>query len=57
MVKFQKWHEEHEAAIIRRTEENKKNFRARQQRPIIRRVEDAVASEAISSGETSDIAE
>lgn len=57
MVKFQKWHEEHEAAIVRRTEENRKNLRARQQRPIIRRVEDAVASGASSSAETSDAAE
>ncbi len=57
MVKFQKWHEEHEAAIVRRTEENKKNLRARQQRPIIRRVEDAVASGAASSADTSDAAE
>jgi small subunit ribosomal protein S16 len=57
MVKFQKWHEEHEAAIVRRTEENKKNLRARQQRPIIRKVEDAVASEASASAETSDAAE
>ncbi|HSK13511.1 MAG TPA: 30S ribosomal protein S16 [Phnomibacter sp.] len=40
MVKFQKWHEEHEAAIVRRTEENKKNLRARRQQPIIRKVEE-----------------
>ena len=29
MVKFQKWHEEHEAALKRRTEENRKNQRAK----------------------------
>lgn len=57
MVKFQKWHEEHEASIVRRTEENKKNLRARQQRPIIRKVEDAVAQEASASTENSDVAE
>ncbi len=57
MVKFQKWHEEHEAAIVRRTEENKKNLRARQQRPILRKVEDAAAHEASASSETSDAAE
>jgi small subunit ribosomal protein S16 len=57
MVKFQKWHEEHEAAIVRRTEENRKNLRSRQQRPIIRRVEDAVASEASASAQAPDAAE
>jgi small subunit ribosomal protein S16 len=29
MVKFQKWHEEHEAAVKRRTEEHKKAQRAK----------------------------
>jgi small subunit ribosomal protein S16 len=57
MVKFQKWHEEHEAAIVRRTEENRKNLRSRQQRPIIRRVEDAVAQEASASSQAPDAAE
>jgi small subunit ribosomal protein S16 len=57
MVKFQKWHEEHEAAIVRRTEENRKNLRSRQQRPIIRRVEDAVAQEASASAQAPDAAE
>jgi small subunit ribosomal protein S16 len=41
MVKFQKWHEEHEAALVRRTEENKKNLRARRPAPFIRKVEEA----------------
>jgi len=40
MVKFQKWHEEHEAALVRRTEENKKNLRARRPAPFIRKVEE-----------------
>jgi small subunit ribosomal protein S16 len=41
MVKFQKWHEEHEAALVRRSEENKKQLRARRQSPVIKKVEEA----------------
>ena len=39
MVKFQKWHEEHEAAVRKRSEEHKKTQRARKQTPVVRRVE------------------
>lgn len=52
MVKFQKWHEEHEAAVVRRTEENKKNLRARRPSPVVRKVEEASVAEAeVSSAE------
>jgi small subunit ribosomal protein S16 len=51
MVKFQKWHEEHEAAIARRTDENKKNLRARQQKPVIRKVEEVATAEVSSADE------
>lgn len=39
MVKFQKWHEEHEQTIQRRNEEHKKAARARRQQAPVRRVE------------------
>ena len=39
MVKFQKWHEEHEAAVRKRSEEHRKTQRARKQTPVVRRVE------------------
>lgn len=40
MVKFQKWHEEHEAALIRRSEENKRTLRARRPAAVIKKVEE-----------------
>jgi small subunit ribosomal protein S16 len=46
MVKFQKWHEEHEAAVVRRTEENRKNLRTRRPLPVVRKVEEAPVAEA-----------
>ena len=48
MVKFQKWHEEHEAALVRRSEENRKNVRARRPMPVIRKVEEVSAPVADS---------
>jgi small subunit ribosomal protein S16 len=57
MVKFQKWHEEHEAAIVRRSEENRKNLRARQQKPIIRKVEEVPSAVPAPEAESSDAAE
>jgi len=40
MVKFQKWHEEHEAAVRKRSEEHRKTQRARKPTtPVVRRVE------------------
>jgi small subunit ribosomal protein S16 len=48
MVKFQKWHEEHEAALVRRSEENRKNVRARRPMPVIRKVEEVAAPVADS---------
>jgi len=39
MVKFQKWHEEHEAAVKRRSEEHRKNQRAKRGGAPVRRVE------------------
>jgi len=57
MVKFQKWHEEHEANIVRRTEENRKQVRSRRTPPTIRKAEpaaQAAASEgAAAEGEAS----
>jgi small subunit ribosomal protein S16 len=57
MVKFQQWHEEHEAAIVRRGEENKKNLRARRPQPVIRKVEEAAPAAGEAPAETSDSAE
>jgi small subunit ribosomal protein S16 len=44
MVKFQKWHEEHEANIARRKEANKKDVRARRTPPTIKKVEPVQAA-------------
>ena len=46
MVKFQAWHEEHEANINRRKEANKKNQKARNTPPTIKKVEAAVVEAA-----------
>jgi small subunit ribosomal protein S16 len=43
MIKFQAWHEEHEANNIRRQEEARKQQRARRQPPVIKKVEVKVA--------------
>lgn len=48
MVKFQKWHEEHESALVRRADENKKNLRARRPAPVIRKVETAEVSSDVA---------
>ncbi|KAI9440252.1 30S ribosomal protein S16 [Russula earlei] len=39
MVKFQKWHDEHEAQIARRNDEHRKTQRARRSQPVVRKVE------------------
>lgn len=57
MVKFQKWHEEHEAAIVRRTDENKKNLKARQQKPIIKKVEEVSSVAEVQEAEAPEAAE
>jgi len=45
MVKFQKWHEEHEAAVRKRSEEHRKTQRARKPTsPAVRRVEGGPAA-------------
>jgi len=44
MVKFQKWHEEHEAAVRKRSEEHRKTQRARKPAPAVRRVEGGPAA-------------
>lgn len=49
MVKFQKWHEEHESVVVRRNEENKKNLRARRPAPVVRRVEEANVSSTVNA--------
>jgi len=46
MVKFQKWHEEHEAAVKRRTEEHRKAQKARRSGPPVRRVDQRDQSNA-----------
>ncbi len=38
MVKFQKWHEEHEANNARRKDSNRRDVRSRRQAPAIRKV-------------------
>lgn len=57
MVKFQKWHEEHEAAVVRRTEENKKNLRARKTVPVVKKVEEAPVAETEAPAESNGAAE
>ena len=39
MEKFQAWHSEHEAQILKRSEENRNKQRARRNPPVVRRVE------------------
>lgn len=39
MTKFQKWHEEHEAVVKRRTEEHRKTQKERRRQPFVRKVE------------------
>lgn len=39
MEKFQVWHNEHEAQVKKRTEENRRNQRAKRNPPAVRRVE------------------
>ena len=50
MVKFQKWHEEHEANIKRRTDDHRKARTARKAQPVVRKVE-APAEAAPAEGE------
>ena len=52
MEKFQKWHEEHEASLVRKNEANKKAVKARRTPPTIKKVEaPAPAEEATAEGE------
>jgi len=54
MVKFQKWHEEHEANIRKRTEEHKKQQRAKRPggaRPFVRRAESGRGGETAPASE------
>ncbi len=39
MVKFQKWHEEHEANMRKRADEHRKTQRARKYTPVVKKVE------------------
>lgn len=50
MVKFQKWHEEHEANIKRRTDDHRKARTARKPTPVVKKVE-APAEAAPAEGE------
>lgn len=45
MTKFQAWHNEHEAQIARRSDEHRKNQRARRAVPVVKKVEQKAASE------------
>ena len=40
MVKFQKWHEEHEVTMRQRNDDHKKQARSRRPQPAVRRVEE-----------------
>ncbi len=51
MVKFQAWHEEHEAQIARKNEEHKKAQRAKRIQPVYRKVETAVEPAAPTATE------
>lgn len=54
MVKFQKWHEEHEANIRKRTEEHRKQQRTRRpggSRPFVRRAESSRGGETAPAPE------
>jgi len=46
MVRFQKWHEEHEASFQRRQEANKAARKARIEKPVVKKVEEAPAAPA-----------
>ncbi len=50
MVKFQSWHEEHEANIRKRNDEHRKTQRGRRMIPVVRRVEKRDEAPAASSG-------
>ena len=43
MVKFQAWHDEHEASILRRGDAHKKGQKDRRNQPVARKIEPAVA--------------
>jgi small subunit ribosomal protein S16 len=51
MVKFQQWHEEHEANINKRNEAHRKEQRARRTVPLIKKVEKANDAPAAESTE------
>jgi len=51
MVKFQQWHEEHEANITKRNEAHRKEQRARRTVPVIKKVEKANDAPAAESTE------
>lgn len=46
MVKFQSWHDEHETMVRKRSDEHRKNARARKQSPAVRRVEPNAPAES-----------
>ncbi len=46
MVRFQKWHEEHESSFNRRQEANKALKKAKIEKPVVKKVEEAVVAEA-----------
>lgn len=51
MVKFQKWHEEHETAVRKRQEEHRKSSRVRRPEPAVRKVENAQESGEATAAE------
>ncbi|MGF7231280.1 30S ribosomal protein S16 [Arachidicoccus sp.] len=54
MTKFQEWYAEHEATVVKRQEEHKRQQRESRYRPVVKRVEEAPKAEAMApSAETS----
>lgn len=46
MTKFQEWYAEHEATVVKRQEEHKKQQRENRHRPVVKKVEEAPKAEA-----------
>lgn len=51
MVKFQKWHEEHEAHLRKRNDEHRKQMRTSRPQPVVRRVENKQEGEEAAPAE------
>jgi small subunit ribosomal protein S16 len=51
MVKFQKWHDDHEAQIARKSEDHRKAQKARRSQPVVKKVETAAKPEGGEAAE------